>query len=290
MPNIDNIDIRNRLKVECPDILKQAGISQVDFGKLFLHTPTDELLFNQAQNIANNAIDIVNGAEDLLSMETVEAINNTIQFIISDLIKEIIAYCTTTFKTYISPEFAVKLATDIATKTLMYTKEYTKNPAQIIKELLSDVSTNLITEQQIEALKEQTSFITELNEKFANTQAKVKEIMDKIQPYSGEIAKYMKYGPDYVSKEIENIYNIYLHKGRSIVDNEIGKIVSLIDEFINKSAMSAGQFAADQLNKIQEKTLLKATKLADKAIAQVKIQAMAIINKTIMQLLALLGG
>ena len=33
--DIDNINVRDKLKLNCPDFIKQAGISQIDFGSLF---------------------------------------------------------------------------------------------------------------------------------------------------------------------------------------------------------------------------------------------------------------
>ena len=39
-----DIEIRDKLKVECPDLIKQAGLTQLDFGKLFLNSEGEAIL------------------------------------------------------------------------------------------------------------------------------------------------------------------------------------------------------------------------------------------------------
>lgn len=288
--DIENIDIRSKLEVECPDFMKQCGISKIDFGGVFLSTPALEGAFAQAQNIANDVIDSVNGLQQFISPDTIIAIQNLITFIITDLIETVIGYCMNLFQTYISPEFPIGLAKDLVTQTATVVKNNTKNPADLLKEL--NMSTDdLIDSANNEALQKlQGELMNKINETFGNVTSKIKKVMDEIQPYTSKIAYYVKYGPEYAAEQVELLYKKYLGMGISIVDEEIGKLMAIIDFYINFAAEKGGMFLATQANNLQIKVLKKTIDAVNAAKQKILIIANAMINKAIMNLMGLLGG
>lgn len=287
--DIENINLRDKLKVECPNFMKQCGLSQVDFGTLFLN-PYQEAFIAQGQNIANDAINTLNGLQNYLTPEALQSVVEVVQFIITDLIQQVINYCMSVFQSYVSPGFVLGLAQDMVTSSLRYTTENTKDPAKLLEELIKDNSSVVEDSEKEEKEKKKLELMAKINEKFAATQDWIKKAMDTIEPYSSEIAKYMTYGPDYACNEIEALYKKYLMMGISYVNTQLGELNMIIDDWVNSQAEAAGKFAAEKINKFQEKSLAKVKKLTDTKLQQVKIKALSLINKAIMNLMAMLGG
>lgn len=287
--DIDNINVRDKLKLNCPDFIKQAGISQIDFGSLFL-SPQGEEFVSQAQGIANNAIDMVNGAASYISKDTLIAVQNTVTFIITDLIQTVVGYCTSVLQTYISPEFPIGLAKDLVAATAQKTQQKIKNPADLLDELTKTAEDRAEAMDQLKT-EELKNFLNEkLSGALGKTTTEIKKIMDQIQPYSSEIAKYLKFGPDYALAQVEAIYKKYLLMGIAIVDEQLGKLNKEIDGFIENASISASDHAALVINNLQENQLKKVINETNKKKQQLTLKAVALINKTIMNLMAQLGG
>lgn len=287
--DIENINLRDKLKIECPNFMKQCGLSQVDFGTMFLN-PQQEALIAQGQNIANDAINTLNGLQNYLTPEALQSVVEVVQFIITDLIQQIINYAMGVFQTYVNPGFVIGLAQDMVTSSVRYTTENTKDPAKLLEEIIKDAATVAEDTEKTEKQKKQAELMAKINEKFAATQEWIKNAMDTIQPYTSEIAKYMTMGPDYACNELEALYKKYLMMGISYVNTQLSELNGIIDDWIDSQAEATGKFAAEKINKLQEKTLAKVKKLTDTKLQQVKIKALSLINKAIMNLMAMLGG
>lgn len=285
---IQNIDFREKLKVECPNVLKQAGLVQVDFGSAFLSSKAEGMI-GQGQAIANDVIDTLNAAQNI-TPEALAVIPEAIQFIIKDLIGQVVAYATGLFEKYISPEFPIGLLADIQEGIVYYTKMKLKTPDQILKELQQDMTKQTENAQKEADKKQNEETLKLIKEKIDGVLTKIEEIMDQIQPYTDIIAEYMVLGPDHVAAALESLYKEYLAKGISIVDTEIGKVQQIIDEYVDYAAMQLGFFAAEKANEIQKAVIKKGLELAQIIIVQLQNMAMALINKAVMLLLSLLGG
>ena len=132
--HVDEVEFRNKLIVECPDFIKECGINAIDFGKVFLRG-SDEMLINNVENVTNDAIQIVNGVQQFISPATLNAIQNLLTFVITTLITTVTGYCKNVFLRYISPEFPVSLATQLAQTAMTVTKDNIKTPDEILAEI-----------------------------------------------------------------------------------------------------------------------------------------------------------
>lgn len=287
--DIENINLRDKLTVECPEFLRCCGLTQIDFGSLFLDI-NQEGFIAQGENIANDVIDTVNGLQNYVTPEALQAAVEVMQFIMTDLVNQIINYCLNTFKTYVNPGFVIGLAQDMVTSSLKYTAENTKDPAKLLEELIKDNSAAIEDAEKTEKEKKNAKLMADINEAFTKTQAWIKDTMDTIQPYTSQIATYMVYGPDYACKQLENLYKKYLLMGISYVNTQLGQLNGAINVWVDSGAEATGKFAAEKINKLQEKALLKAKKLTDTKLQQVKVKALSLINKAILNLMAMLGG
>lgn len=287
--DIENINLRDKLKVECPDFLKHCGVSQIDFGSLFLN-PKQEAFIAQGTDVANDVINTLNGIQNYLTPEAIQSAINVVTFIITDLIQQVITYCLQVFQTYVSPDFVLGLTQDMVTSSLRYTATNTQDPAKILEELMMDNSVKLELDAELSKAEKSASLMVKINDAFTNVQDGIKTMMDEIQPYTSEIAKYMQYGPDYACRELEALYKKYLNMGISYVNTQLGILNSTIDDWVDSQAEAVGKFAAEKINKMQERSLDKIKKTTDVKLQQVKIKAFALINKAIMNLMAMLGG
>lgn len=287
--DLNNINLRDKLKVECPEFMKQCGLSQIDFGTVFLN-PNQEAFIAQAQNITNDVINSVNGLQQYLTPEALQSAVDVVQFIITDLIREITGFCLKVFNEYVSVDFVAGLAKDTITSSLYYTKEYTNDPAELLEQLIKDNTEALESDAEDEKVKKRTELMNKINEKFTNTQVWIQERMDEIQPYTQEIAKYMTYGPDYAVAELEALYKKYLMMGVSYVNTQLGSLNSIINNWVDDNGKAIGKFNAEKINNLQQRVLDKTRKMTDTKLQKVKIKALSLINKVTMNLLAMLGG
>lgn len=286
---MSEINFRDKLKVECPEVLKQAGMSQIDFGTLFL-SPKEERVIGQTENVLNDGKNILDNIDKYLSEDVIIAVNNALQFIIKDLTNTLLGYCKQTFNTYITPEYPAKLGVQLAKSTVRYTAEYTKNPAVILNELEKNSDQILEDNQKQNEENEKLKLLNKISEIYNTSISKITNVLNEIQPYSSEIAKYMVYGPDYITTELEALYIKYRDMGISIINTEVGKLNTLIDSYIDYAGLIAGSSAAEKINKEQEKILKKSINDKNKAIAQNKVKALSLINKATLNLMAMLGA
>lgn len=287
--DVNNINIREKLVLECPNVITQAGNMKIDFGAMFLSAQGEETVA-QMQSIVADATGAVMGVIDMIDEETLILVKETIEFIIKDLITTVTSYCVDLFNTYISPEFAISLAKELVTKTLEYTTANIKNPADILKEVSKDAKTQLEDDTKRETQEKIRKITQNIQDYISDTMEQIKIIMDDIQPYTSEIAKYIQLGPEYFCGEVEAIYKKFLNMGVSLADEQVAKVNEMINTELDFCASWAGKNAANGINITQEWIIRGAKKLADASLAQVKIKALAIINKVLMQLLAIVGG
>lgn len=287
--DINKIDIRSKLIVNCPDILKQAGLQQIDFGNLFLNANSESLLY-QGTDIVNNTIDIVNNIDNIITPETIKAVKSSIEFIIKDLIDTTIGYCNKTAAHYLSPDFVTQIGLDVAKATARYTQMWIINPAEIIKEYNADLNKESQNNIDSSMKEKQKELVDKIKTKISETIEFIKPLMDEIQPYASEIQKCTIMGPDYVTTELERIYKKNLNKGISFIDEQLGKINTLIYEYVEYIGSVLGKKAAEIINNQQRKLIKKTLDLTNTTIIKLKIEAISLINKAILNLMALIGG
>lgn len=284
-----DIEIREKLKEECPELIKQAGLTQLDFGKLFLNSEGEAIVGSIEQN-TNGIIDITKNANNIVSEEMVNAITDTLLYIGEDILKQSTDYINSTFKTYISPEYATQLAMTISRSTLNYTKEFTKTPAELYKEVEADYANTTESKSEEEQKKQQKDLISNINKIFNKTIEIIKKILKAISPYVEELQKLSIYGPDYLMQELVALYKKYLSMAISAVDEAIASVITLINTKIDYWALTAAQQAAEKINEQQKRVLKKQFEKAKKLETQAKVKAKSEINKATLKLLSLLGG
>ena len=284
-----DIEIREKLKVECPELIKQAGLTQLDFGKLFLNSEGEAIVGSIEQN-ANGIIDITKNIDNIVSKEMVNAITDTLLYIGEDILKQSTDYINSVFKTYISPEYATQLAMTTTKSTLQYLKQFTKTPAELYKEVEVDYANTVESQSEEEQKKQQKDLILGINKVFNKTIEIIKKILKEISPYVEELRKLAIYGPDYLTQEIVALYKKYLSMSISTVDEAIASVISLIEVKTDYWALTSAQRAAEKINEQQKRVLKKQFEKAKKLEAQMKIKAKSEINKATLKLLSLLGG
>lgn len=287
--HINTIDFRSKLEVECPDFMKQCGISKIDFGSVFLN-PEGEAFIAQTQGIVNDVINSINGVQQFISPAALQSVQQMLIFIATDLVNTVVNYCTNVFLKYTSPEFPIGLAVDVGKGVLYYTKEYTKSPDEILKKVCQENNKNFDDVKKESEEEAQKTLVGRISKYLENTMETIKPVMDEIQTYSSKIAEYMVMGPDYVCSEVEALYKKYLKMGIDIVDANVRKVEKTIDEYADWAAKEGGMWAASLINNEVEKQCKKIVLNEDKGKAMIKIKALAKVNKVVMNLLAALGG
>lgn len=287
--HVNPVEFRSKLEINCPDFLKQCNVTKIDFGSVFLNSEAEQFI-SQATNITNDVINMINGVQNYISPAALEAVQNLITYIISDAINTVIGYSTEVFLRYVSPEFPIGLATDITKATLAYTKEKTKTPDEILKEVCESQNKSYedIKKKSDEAA--QNSVVGKIAKISASVIEWIKKAMDEIQPYTEVIGRYMIYGPDYACDEVAALYEKYVGMGISYVDEQINKVEKMVHEYVDYAALTAGTWTAEKLNNGQRRTAIKLVNATDKAKHAIILKAKGIINKTVMNLLAILGG
>lgn len=284
-----DIEIREKLKVECPELIKQAGLTQLDFGKLFLNSEGEAIVGSIEQN-TNGIIDITKNIDNIVSQEMVDAIKDTLTYIGEDILKQSTDYINSVFKTYISPEYATQLAMTISRSTLYYTKQFTKTPAELYKEVEADYANTTESKSEEEQKKQQKDLISNINKIFNKTIEIIKKILKEISPYVEELRRLAIYGPDYLTQEIVALYKKHLSMAISTVDEAIASVITLIEVKTDYWALTIGQKTAEKINEQQKRLLKKQFEKAKKLEAQTKVKAKSAINKATLKLLSLLGG
>ena len=284
-----DIEIREKLKMECPELIKQAGLTQLDFGKLFLNSEGEAIVGSIEQN-TNGVIDIAKNIDNIVSKEMVNAITDTLLYIGEDILKQSTDYINSVFKTYISPEYATQLAMTTTKSTLQYLKQFTKTPAELYKEVEVDYANTVESQSEEEQKKQQKDLISGINKVFNKTIEIIKKILKAISPYVEELRRLAIYGPDYLTQEIIALYKKYLSMAISTVDEAIASVVTLINTKIDYWALTSAQRAAEKINEQQKRILKKQFEKAKKLETQTKVKAKSEINKATLKLLSLLGG
>lgn len=284
-----DLQLREKLKVNCPDLIKQAGLTQLDFGKLFLNSEGEAIL-DSFQSNANGIIDISNNIDNIISLEMIQAIANTLAYIGEDILKQATDYATSVFKTYLSPEYALQLAMDATKAALRYTGQFTKSPAELYKEIEVDYATVAEQNTEEQQKKQQKNVISKITKVFNKIIEIVKKILKKISPYVEELRRLAIYGPDYLTQEMVAIYKKYLSMAISMADEAISSIITLVNTKIDYWALIVGYAAASKINEAQKRILKKQFEKVKTVETKVKVKVKAEINKATLKLLSLLGG
>lgn len=289
-PKISDIDLRNKLVLNCPKLMQQAGFSKIDFGSAFLD-PISEETVSQTQTLLNDSITIANNAGTNLSADQLtEGINEALKFIQQDLVTSLYDYANGLFKTYISVDYAASLTGDLVKSTAYYTTMFTKTPSEILTELKSDPENSAKENQESEKKEKINDTLESAKTSYTNTLRKINDVTNKILPYVDEIKKYSIYGKDRVTTELIALYKKYYNMGIGIIDSQIGEVVQLINTSIDYVALVSGKFAAEQINAAQRRVIKKQLNKENAEVSKAKIKALAAINKTTLNLLALVGG
>lgn len=284
------LKIRDKLVAEMPDWLQRAGVMKIDFGSAFLTNPEHEQAFSLVEGVAQDVAGSIAGTAQFVTPEARNLAIDTLTFIVTDFISTVTGYATSVFKKYASPDFAIQIATDITKKTLAYTTDNLENPADILKRYMTDPKELYDDQSKKENAEKLKLTLTNVQETIADVTGFINKWGEEIRAYSEPIAKGLQYGPDYVLSEVESIYGHYLKQGIGWTDEQLGKIEQLINEYIDFAAQEAGVWAAGIANQMQEAAIREAMNLADRAITQVKIVALSIVNKVTMQLMSIIGG
>ena len=285
-----DLKIRDKLVAEMPDWMQRAGVMKIDFGSAFLTNPEHEQTFSLVEGVVQDVAGSIAGASKFITPEALNLSIDTLTFIVTDFVSTVTSYATSVFKKYASPDFAIQIATDITKKTLAYTTDNLENPADILKRYITDPKELYDDQSKKENAEKLKLTLTNVQETIADVTSFINKWGEEIRAYSEPIAKGLQYGPDYVLSEVESIYGHYLKQGIGWTDEQLGKIEQLINEYIDFAAQEAGVWAAGMANQIQEAAIREAMNLADRAIGKIKIVALALVNKVIMQLMSIIGG
>ena len=284
------LKIRDKLVAEMPDWLQRAGVMKIDFGSAFLTNPEHEQAFSLVEGVAQDVAGSIAGAAQFVTPEARNLAIDTLTFIVTNFVSTVTGYATSVFKKYASPDFAIQIATDITKKTLAYTTDNLENPADILKRYMTDPKELYDDQSKKENAEKLKLTLANVQETIADVTGFINKWGEEIRAYSEPIAKGLQYGPDYVLSEVESIYGHYLKQGIGWTDEQLGKIEQLINEYIDFAAQEAGVWAAGIANQMQEAAIREAMNTANKAITQVKIVALSIVNKVTMQLMSIIGG
>lgn len=288
--NPADLKIRDKLVVEMPDWLQKAGVMKIDFGSAFLTNPKQEQAFSLVEGVVQDVVGSIAGVSQFLTPEALNLAIDTLTFIVTDFVSTVTSYATSTFKRYVSPDFAIQVATDITKKTLAYTTDNLENPADIMKRYMIDPKELLDDQSKKDAAENLKITLALVQEKMADVTNSINKWGEEIRAYSLPIAKGLQYGPDYVLSEVESIYGHYLNLGIDWTNEQIGKIEQLLNEYIDFAAQEAGLWAAEIANQVQERAIREAMNVANKAIKRISNIALAMVNKVTLQLMAVLGG
>lgn len=288
--DMSQLKIRDKLSVEMPDWMQKAGVMKIDFGSVFLTNPAQEQAFALVEGVTQDVAGAITSAAQFITPEALNLAIDTLTFIITDFISTATGYATSVFTKYASPDFAIQLATDITKKTLAYTTDNLENPADIMAKYMKDPQKLMEDSANVNKNGKLKTTLADVQNFMADATEWINKWGEEIRAYSEPIAKAMQYGPDYVLSEVESIYGHYLKMGTSWLDEQLGKIDILINEYVDFAAQEAGRWAADLLNQAQEWMIRESMNVANKALKRISIIALSMINKVVLQLMAVVGG
>ena len=285
-----DLKIRDKLVVEMPDWLQRAGAMKIDFGSAFLTKPKNEQSFSLVEGGVQDVVESIAGASQFFTPEALNLSIDTLTFVVNEFVSVVTGYATSVFTKYASPDFIIQVATDITKKTLEYTTDNLENPADIMKRYMTDPTELIKDQSKKDSEYKQKLTLSRVQETMSDTTNFINKWGEEIRAYSQPIAKGLQYGPDYVLSEVESIYGHYLKQGTGWTDEQLGKIEQLLNEYIDFAAQEAGLWAAGIANKVQETAIRNSMNTANRAIKRISNIALAMVNKVILQLMAVIGG
>lgn len=288
--NPADLKIRDKLVAEMPDWLQRAGVMQIDFGSAFLTSPEHEQAFSLVEGVVQDAAGSIAGASQFITPEARNLAIDTITFVVTEFVSTVTGYATSVFTKYASPDFIIQVATDITKKTLAYTTDNLENPADIMKRYMTDPKELLEDQSKKDSEEKQKLTLASVQQTMADVTSFINKWGEEIRAYSEPIAKGLQYGPDYVLSEVESIYGHYLRQGIGWTDEQLAKIEQLLSEYVDSAAEEAGVWAAGIANQVQETAIRNAMNIANRAIKRTNNIALAMVNKVILQLMAVVGG
>lgn len=285
----DEMQVRDKLVVNCPNFMKQFGVSKIDFGKMFL-SEEGEALIATGQAVANDILDTVGGIHQYITPEIVIAVQELLTFVIQDLTQTTLNLAQSLFLSYASVDYPVSLAKTLAEKTLKYTKLNIKSPDKLLEELntTAEDGSKKINDDEMKRMKDVINGKT--SGALSELTKKTQKVLSDISKYSDPIAQYAKFGPDYAIRQVLQIYRKYLNMGIKIVYDAKADLDSKINTYVDFAAQKSGQWSASLTNELQKKTLQKAINNTNTKKQKTQLKATALVNKAVMNLLAQLGG
>jgi chemotaxis regulatin CheY-phosphate phosphatase CheZ len=224
-------------------------------------------------------------------IEIASLAQDTVLFILNDTVQTVLTYISKKTIKYMSPEFVSSLAADVATRTLKVTEENLKTPDEILKELQELAQKRAETQTDEDSKNKLDALITGIGAKLAEIKKKVNDWaaslpIDKIK----EVMFWIQNGPEIFLSEITRFYFMGMKKLISIANEGILWIEQKINEYINVAANWTGKKIACLTNELQRQALDKGIKLTMTNQAKIIIAGKALINKSMMQVMGLIGG
>lgn len=287
--NLEDFNIREYLKIRCPEFMHYAGLNTIDFAAVFLN-PSEQMLLGNIQSKVSDAIAIWNNVDEFVSKETLVAVKNLVTFLVEDLTKQVLSYLQKIFNKYLSPSFPIGLAKDYATITKRYMLESVKDPRDILKEITvkNEIKLDDANNERIKMLTTQLN--DKLNGSLSEGGKKFKKKLENFDKYYDEIVKYLKYGPEYALEQVEVLYKKYLNMGIREMNRILNNFDKIVYNSVENGGKVSGQYLAKKANDLQEKKLRRAIQKTNEKLAKAQIKANAVINKAVMNLLAQIGG
>lgn len=313
-----SLDIKSRILEAKPNFVQKCGLININFNNMFLNPTTDESSLAIIGIDGQAALDIVtgkggnvlgdvgnlgpslmeqgkqmliNGMPTVLDPEMPMMIADLMAFVAQDLVTQIINYLTSRFSKYISPDFVPSLVSDSLMLALDVTQENLKTPDEILKELKEDAKKSLENKNKEEGDKKKNDMITNFGGYLAMAKDEINKVVGMIpQEVIDAIGKYAYIDINYTLEQVSSLYQLYLKKGIVTADKYVQFAEGVAFDFLYAQSQNVGLEAAELANELQRQALDKGIKLTMTNQSKLIIAAQALINKSIMQIMGLIGG
>lgn len=289
IPRIEpEINIAEIINITLPDFKNHCNAIKIDFGNEFISGGV--AIGGREVNILSNSLAIVNGVQTYLDPKTIQMASSLLIAVISDLITTTIGYTTDKITKYLSPDFVIELATQAAEKSLDIVKENTEPIDVILKKIETNSQEQIEETSEKEKEKSQKKMSEDTQKKIADIKEKLNKTMNDIEKYTEIVAKYMSISPEEAEFQAKKIVAKYKKMGLDYADKEIEDIEIIVRNWVDEQAEIIGYQLADIANDLQKRVLYVTLSKVAVTKTQLEINASALINKAVMQLMGLIGG
>ena len=308
-----SLDIKTRILEAKPNFVQKCGLININFNNMFLNPTTDESslaiigidgqaaldivtgkggdVLGDIGNLGPSKQMLINGMPTVLDPEMHMMIDDLMAFVAQDLVTQIINYLTRRFSKYISPDFVPSLVSDSLMLALDVTQENLKTPDEILKELKEDAKKSLENKNKEEGDKKKNDMITNFGGYLAMAKEEINKVVGMIpQEVIDAIGKYAYIDINYTLEQVSSLYQLYLKKGIITANKYVQFAEGIAFDFLYAQSQNVGLEAAELANELQRQALDKGIKLTMINQSKLMIAAQALINKSIMQIMGLIGG